>query len=91
MASAIELESSWDGGSQQNTSAGADYYNFNEASNTPRELKLDAEILDEIEAQRAQLEERQKIQDILERKPRRWQNGFWREMWSFVIVQREKA
>ncbi|KAH8589041.1 hypothetical protein B0O99DRAFT_664761 [Bisporella sp. PMI_857] len=37
-------------------------------------------------ASRAQRAERQRIQDILERQPPTWERGFWREMWSFVVV-----
>lgn len=89
--SAIELKSPWDGRSAYGGSSRADWYKSPEDSIAHRDLGLSPEMLDEIEAQRAQREERQRIQDILEQRPRRWEEGFWREMWSFVVVrEREK-
>lgn len=49
-------------------------------------VELSPEMQDEIEAQRARREERQRIRDILEKRPKRMERGFWREIWSFVVA-----
>ena len=86
VTSPVELESPWEGpfvlgeSSREWGKARADDV-------TQRELDLSPEMLDEVEAQRARREERQRIHDVLERRSRRWERGFWREMWSFVVVE----
>lgn len=50
------------------------------------EVELTPEMQDEIEAQGARREERDRVQAILEMRPIRMERGFWRELWSFVIA-----
>lgn len=50
------------------------------------ESDLSPEMQDEIEAQRARREERERVRAILETRPMRMERGFWRELWSFVIA-----
>lgn len=55
------------------------------------DYEISPELLDEIEMQRAGEEERARIRTILEMRPVRWENGFWREMWSFVVTRERKV
>lgn len=84
--SPVELESPW----PETSDSGRTTWKAREDSITQRKYEMDPEIAEAMEAQRSQMNERQRIQDILECRPRRWENGFWREMWSFVIVKDNK-
>ncbi|PSN74606.1 hypothetical protein BS50DRAFT_19661 [Corynespora cassiicola Philippines] len=52
-------------------------------------FEMSPETYDEREAQRARREERERIRSILENRPKRLERGFWRELWSFVVVDRD--
>jgi len=55
------------------------------------DYEISPEMLDEIETQRAGAEERARIRTILEVRPVRWENGFWREMWSFIVTRERSS
>jgi amino acid transporter len=58
-------------------------------SSTRRSVVLSPEIQDEIEAERAIKEERERIKEILQKRPARLERGFWRELWSFVVTDKD--
>jgi amino acid transporter len=86
-ATAVELESPWE---TQNFGSGnmARAWGSEQVKN---DYEISPEMLDEIETQRAGAEERARIRTILEVRPVRWKNGFWREMWSFVVTRERKV
>ncbi|KAF1961896.1 hypothetical protein CC80DRAFT_463405 [Byssothecium circinans] len=44
------------------------------------------DILEEMEAQRARVEEKKRVQEILERRPKRMERRLGRELWSCLVV-----
>lgn len=53
------------------------------------QFELSPEMQDEIEAQRALHEERSRVNAILKSRPVRMEKGFWRMVWSFIVVEKE--
>ena len=47
------------------------------------------EFEEEAAAQEARIHEAERIAYILMRRPRRWERGVWREIWSFVVTDKE--
>ncbi|KAF1833515.1 hypothetical protein BDW02DRAFT_569955 [Decorospora gaudefroyi] len=52
-------------------------------------VAISSEMQEELEAQRARENERIRIRQILERRPARLGRGVWREIWSFVVTDKE--
>ncbi|KAF2112752.1 amino acid permease-domain-containing protein [Lophiotrema nucula] len=48
--------------------------------------EMTADMRDQLEAQRAMEAEKKRVEDILMRRPKRMQNGIWKEIWSFVVT-----
>ncbi|KAF2728706.1 hypothetical protein EJ04DRAFT_538260 [Polyplosphaeria fusca] len=53
--------------------------------NVNTSLDLSPGMMDNLEAQRAMEEDRKRVCEILERRPKKTERGFWRELWSFVV------
>ena len=52
-------------------------------------VELDSEAQEEAEMQDAINKERERIAQILRRRPKRLERGVWRELWSFVVTDKE--
>ena len=52
-------------------------------------VNVDPEVQEEIETEAARSNERARIRQILERRPERMRRGLFREVWSFVITDKE--
>jgi amino acid transporter len=85
---AVELESSGDNRFGR-TSLPTDREKTLAQSSIHLSLMLSPEIQDEIEAKRAITEERGRIEEILQKRPSRLERGFWRELWSFVVTDKD--
>lgn len=55
-------------------------------SDAGMEMEISAELMEELEAQRAREEERARINAVLEKRPRRMQRGLARELWSCLVA-----
>ncbi len=51
--------------------------------------EMSPEAQEEAEAQDARRKERERIAQILRRRPKRLERGVWRELWSFVVADKE--
>jgi amino acid transporter len=49
-------------------------------------MGLSADMAEEIAAQRARIEERDRVNEILERRPRRMERKLARELWSCLVA-----
>lgn len=52
-------------------------------------VDVNLDTIEEVEAAEARAREREHIAQILMRRPRRLERGFWREVWSFVVTDKE--
>jgi amino acid transporter len=85
---AVEMESSGDNRFGR-TGLPTDREKTLAQNSTHPSLMLSPEIQDEIEAERAIKEERGRIEEILQKRPSRLERGFWRELWSFVVTDKD--
>ncbi|KAH7374374.1 amino acid permease-domain-containing protein [Pyrenochaeta sp. MPI-SDFR-AT-0127] len=53
-------------------------------------IEVDPDMQEEIEAQNARENERNRIAQILEQRPKRLERGLWRELWSFIVTDEEE-
>ncbi|KAF1995487.1 hypothetical protein P154DRAFT_580794 [Amniculicola lignicola CBS 123094] len=58
-------------------------------TNSESRGELTDEMREEMKAEMARKEERRGVVEILRRRPKRMDRGFWRELWSFVIVDKD--
>lgn len=52
-------------------------------------VEMTSDMQEEIEAQDARTKEIERIAQILRRRPKRLERGVWRELWSFVVTDKE--
>ncbi|KAF2875146.1 amino acid permease-domain-containing protein [Massariosphaeria phaeospora] len=62
-----------------------------QSSHAAETEELDPEIVLALEAEDARREQREHVLDVLRRRPPRMERGFWREVWSFVVVEKVPA
>jgi hypothetical protein len=55
-----------------------------------RQSVMSADMMDQMEQLRAMEAEKRRVEDILKRRPIRWQGGLWAAIWSFIMVTDEK-
>ena len=65
------------------------FHNHKEETYISGVVELSAEAQEEAEAEDARQRERERIAQILRRRPKRLERGVWRELWSFVVTDKE--
>lgn len=79
LVDAHEMASPVDGIAESSSKAGQPYAS----------VEVSQEYHEESGVQNAARQERERIAQILRRRPRRLERGVWREIWSFVVADKE--